>query len=373
MKQLFGFLIISVILTCIAVAVGAQSSAIYGTIHAHSVYSDGDRTPKMFRNAAKAVGDGFFIITDHGDQIDKLTSQKKATGKFVGFDRYFNDFTAGKPFGICGVELQIGTSHLLVFGEREKMALFVKADFGSLKLTIVQAKKMGLLTVAAHPFSKDYPFDTVEGSEVDGVEFYNDGSIDGYKKTLAWYLSLLKAGRDVFVIAGCDTHASVDPTQLDLDRWSRRTGIYFHYNKDNAVFRNWVNNGLDCQSLLLAFRRGSSFAVHGDIGFRADSAVDPLFEYVKWGTPDGYSAYLYPRFSKPLKKAVKIRVYFDGVLDKASEQTIPKGTKSYDYKFVSTKPILGRHWWVMEIEGLFISSPKRGDFYRTDPWGNDLN
>lgn len=321
-----------------------------GIVHIHSAYSDGVNTPVMLRNAVRTNGLSYVIVTDHLDQIDQNSTWKKLTGSFYGFDRYLGDFNNNEvPVIFGGTEISIGSSHLLAFGSPEKMKAFFESAVptdGTPNTTISHAKNMGLLTVAAHPHLSLYPFNTAEGDQVSGIEFFNE-NYDSYVKTRAWYLKLLKLGRDVFVTAGCDIHLSVDPIILDLNRWSRRTTLK-------------VAGDLHQENLLESFRQGRTYASCGGAYLEGEADLLTGFQAGDFDPQNQLGVYyFYPRFNKETGGHHIARMYMDGAKIEGSDQRIPKGVKAFDYRFEWDSVPAGLHTFVFEVEGLLITSPIR--------------
>lgn len=342
---------------CLAVAVWLLTASgllaqqiCRGIVHLHSVYSDGDRTPGMLKNAVKTNGLSYVVVTDHLDQIDQNSARKKLMGSFYGFDRYLGDFNSNEaPIIFGGTEISLGSSHLLAFGSREKMKTFFESAVptdGTPNATISHAKNMGLLTVAAHPYFSKYLFNTAEGDQVSGIEFFNE-NYESYLKTRAWYLKLIQQGKDVFVTAGCDSHMSVDILTFDLKRWSRRTNLK-------------VAGDLNQANILESFRQGRTYASCDGAYLDGEADVLTGFQAGDFDPQNQLGVYcFYLRFNKETGDPHIARMYMDGAKIEGSDQRIPKGVKAFDYRFEWGSVPAGLHTFVFEVEGLLITSPIR--------------
>ncbi len=316
-----------------------------GIIHVHSTFSDGDRTPAMLKNAAVANGLAFLIVTDHWEQIPK---EKKLSGLVTddfGFDKYLASFqSTPKLIIIAAAEIAVprqgASSHVLAIGDLRKI---IGQTYSSPKDLIENLSRAGLLAVAAHPDlnekGRNFIFDLSMAPSIAGIEFYNQ-SRDADRKTLGRLLDLIAAGaagRDIFVTSGCDSHMSVDPTSLDLARWTHKTYV-------------WVEDKLTDENLLAALANGRTYAAN-------DGAQLVSINHLPGFTPQSVNR---PEFfftiSLPDKASwKKAKLYRDGqFLGFAAPEKTSDGQR---YHFHDTQCSQGTHRYIIEIEDYLVTSP----------------
>ena len=320
------------------VCVSVQADWYPGIIHAHSTFSDGTRNPESLIEKAKKSSALFLIPTDHYEQIGK---EKKFGGTIAddfGFDNYRKRFTTTDLVVISGAEVT-KTSHTLAIGDIKYDGILMNAK--TQQEVIGRIKELGWLSVAAHPGSKKYPYDTNAADGICGIEFFNDGSEEGYKKTRDLYLSLLKQGKDVFVTAGCDSHYPIDPQ--DSARWQRKTWVFC--------------DKLDKTSIFEAFARSQTYASSNNIKLENFDYI-PGFLIKRINYPEFAFTV---SFEKKTSSSKVVKIYRDGELVSDSAREYPKGLEKIDYSW-QDQVLLGEHRYVIEVEGVLITSPIRLEF-----------
>lgn len=313
-------------------------------IHAHSTFSDGDRTPRMLENAARSAGCSL-IVTDHWEQIP---NEKKLSGLVTddfGFERYLTSFQSTPDLVvIAAAEIAVpgqgSTSHVLAIGDLRKI---IGQTYSVPKDLIRGLSGAGLLAVAAHPYlnekGRNFIFDFSMAPWIAGIEFFNQNR-EADQKTLAWLLSLIAAGRDIFVTAGCDTHTSVDPIGFDLARWTHKTYV-------------WVDGDLNEESLMEGLRAGRTYAARDgarieDLNFR------PGFTIQKTKRPAFHFRLI---FATKTQSNKKVFLYRDGSSRPVTEQALPKGSREYQVGLTDLNSSPGKHIYVIVVENHIITSP----------------
>lgn len=349
--QLIRWLIVALVLLL------AESSASAvkwcpGIIHVHSTFSDGDRTPAMLKNAAEKLHFSFLITTDHYEQIGSPHGLVAKITKQWGFEKYRQTYqSSGKIVIIAGAEVQTywgkTASHTLALGD-----IYETPDISdnqgkkdTQQLIIKNLNNRGYLTVAAHPHGRTllknrywepfaYLYDKDHAEGIKGIEFFNEDEAS-YKETRAWYLSLVAAGRDIFVTAGCDSHSSVEPS--DAQRWTRITYVLSQLRKN---------------SILEAMRQGHTYVAQNGCYFKSLNVV-PGFQFQSVERP---SLLCRLGFATGSHKT-KIQVYRDGKLVEDSLKKIGGGQKEFSYQWADKQAKAGNHTYVIEIENYLITSP----------------
>lgn len=369
-----------------------------GIIHAHSLFSDGARTPEKLVSRAKDAAGRFLVVTDHYEQIDGLYLPDGKTLKYgvhlwaanrglsvgvgeaafnlvtgAGFDcyefgRYRSRFLGQESADfviIPGAEITTfwgegdsrAVSHILAFGKAafkdDNLFNYFKEE--NQQAVIDRLNELGALPVAAHPFLvsttkyrwyvgdiQNLCFNPRQSDNIKGIEFFNEGGPHDYYLTRSWYLSLLKKGNKIFVTAGCDSHADVTG---DSDRWTRKTWVF--------------SEKLEAKSLLEAIAQGQTYAAqHGASleklnyipGFQVQEVERPKFLFSV-------------AFDKKISDSKTIQIYRDGKLIEGSVQTHKKenikGLQKIAYVWEDKYIEAGEHSYVIEVEGVLITSPIR--------------
>ena len=126
-----------------------------GSIHIHTVYSDGSGTPEEIADAASKLGIDFLIISDH-DTLGALIDGK---------ERYYNDVLV-----LTGVEISTEIGHILIYSP--------SADFRDFELDscLVQLNNNKLPDYYAefcHPFYTGRPVTDWSYKGFDALEIFN--------------------------------------------------------------------------------------------------------------------------------------------------------------------------------------------------------
>jgi len=332
-----------------------------GFIHpGHTLYSDGERTSEQLKQKAVASGATFLISSDH---IEQISNPRKATGLitgYCGFDNYLADFADGpvipatgkKLVVVSGVEMAIRTrttSHLLVFGSNLRPFL-TAFSLTRPEILLKNLSQYNCIGIAAHPsqtnqvkirkrvlrgLSGNFYFDRTSAPYIYGLEHFNETTHES-QNTLRWYLDILSRWQLVLATAGCDSHTAADPS--DFRRWTKLTWV-------------WVDGELTYKKLLEAIFAGRTYsseagAIFGDFnynpGFKAQTVDRPEFSFTTNFT--GNLAW---------KKA---KIYLDGQFLGFSfgERTSNNHRR---YRFFDNNVGLGKHIYMVELEGFLVSSP----------------
>lgn len=304
-----------------------ETDWIPGNLHFHSDFSDGNRTPEKNLDIIAKMGSVFCIPTDHDKGINPTSKITKTIRKDYGYDNYINRYTnsniisqAGVPLIVIpGLESSRTPGHTLSIGEIHQDDQLINTKTQQEVINRINA--LGWLPIAAHPFSKKFPYNTNQAEGIFGIEFFNDDVGDGYIKTRDWYLALLKKGKKVKAFGCGDNHYVFDPK--DADKWKKRT---------------WVKaDHLDKPSILEAIRQGKTIAAYAIVGIKQ---------------PDEKS------FEITFEKETKIkgmRIYRDN--EEVYYQPYDKALKDVTLSLDSNLVLPGDHQYIFEIEDYFITSP----------------
>lgn len=326
-----------------------------GIVHVHSTFSDGLRPPVMLIEQAALSSALFLIVTDHYEKIEKRGILGDKVVKDIGFDNYRERFSIvpninGIPVPlviITGAEITAGTSHTLALGDMsfkdEKLLRAKKAAE-----VIARLKELEILSVAAHPNNFLYRYDKDGAGAINGVEFFNDGSADGYLKTRQWYLDCIKQGKKVFVTSGCDSHVSV--TKDDPERWQRTTWVCAEKFTSQAILEA-ISKGRT-----IASRENAQLIPYSS---REDEAFTVGFDVQK------RNELVFP-FKLVFNKETKIKryaLYRDGVqvyavtFSEYWQDNPSSGFKEYWCDLRDEHPPSGVHAYVIEVENFLVTSP----------------
>lgn len=323
-----------------------------GTVHGHSLNSDGTRTASQVIGKAEATGDEFLIQTDHYDIL--VRAPTRALDEWH-IKVYRDGFATDKLVCLVGAEFAArhGKSNAHIFGFGQKLTADdilskLNGKQGVQQQLLDRLHEAGFLTVAAHPNATKHLFDWGNIKGLDGIEFFNDGSAEGYQRTLAQYLALVRRGEHLFVTAGCDQHTPTDPD--DKERWTRKTYV-------------WIDGPLTEESLLEALRHGQTYAARGGVRL---SHIEP----VPGGSKNYYNSEHPPRILAiihlpDIKSRPRIRLYRDNIVvaDVASPAGPTRGGILYKDDRLTDKL---DHRYILEVENYLVASPV---YYTYDPTG----
>lgn len=347
----------TVILFLLYLCVSASANWCPGTIHAHSTFSDGTRSPADVKNKAIDSGAKFLIETDHYEQIGRH-----------GFDNYRTSFKSSPALVVlAGAEIIARSgdhnTHTLALGTISQDSVLdqIQSKDGVQQNLINRINEMGLLAVAAHPSAisagsytthptepTNYFYDRSKTAGLRGIEFFNEDK-NAYQTTLNWYLGLLSK-QDIFITSGCDEHYPVDKN--DARRWGRLTYV-------------WIDGGLSEGSLMEALANGRTIAAQDGVRLEGLNIL-PGFVYQKVSRPDFQFRLL---FASKTKSGKKIFLYRDGLEEPVATFEIPKGSSNYQINLSDERVSPGKHTYIIEVEKLLITSPFRLDIVgnpRTD-------
>ncbi|MFA6493073.1 MAG: hypothetical protein WCV58_02985 [Patescibacteria group bacterium] len=314
-----------------------------GIVHAHSTFSDGDRTPAMLKNAAGTMGCKFLIVTDHYEQINEKKKSLPRMDLFTddfGYDNYIKQFFVTEPF-LClpGSEITTGDgSHILALDNTSKVfqASLSKVDQQEV---INKLNELEALSVVAHPHAKQYFVDEFKASDICGIEFFNENTVE-YRETFGWYLKLIRSNKSPFVTAGCDSHCSTDPTVLDTNRWQRKTFA-------------WLDGELTSINLIDAFRKGRTYAANYGAYIKSINYLPGVNEKkVDWP-----SFKIKIGFPKKTTSEKAIYIYRDGNPRTLTEHQFLAGEKELECNFEDDDASAGWHSYVIVVDGCLVTSP----------------
>jgi len=329
-----------------------------GIIHTHSTFSDSDRIPEMVMEEAARSGALFVIITDHYEQIDSSKSVRPdVPKKDFGFENYKKRFSGVPTIGdvpvplvvITGAEITTGSSHTLALGALSfKDDRFLKQN--TQQGVIDRLNELGFLPTAAHPHFQclsllrpwgitRYLYDKKNANGLCGVEIFNDHNWKQYTQTRDWYLSLLSGGNDVFVTSGCDSHSGGEPK--DVDRWTRKTWVW-------SEDWDWTSG-----KLIEAIRKGQTYASNYGASLENLNYI-PGFKVQEIDRAEFQFTVV---FEKEITSSKTVQIYRDGKLLTESIHQYPKGLKKIEYFFKDDQVQVGKHWYVVDVEGVLITSP----------------
>ena len=342
MKQLSIILLIVLggILCCGTIV---QARWYKGITHIHSTFSDGDRTPGMLKQAVAANHFDFLIVTDHFEQINREKKLTSAVTADFGFNKYLKDYEVTSPLlCLAGAEITLGHCHTLVLANLPSVSKM--AVPGNISGLISDLNSKDALPVAAHPNWSSYIYDTSQAEDIAGIEFFNENAAS-YKKTLAWYLSIIAKGKRPFVTAGCDSHSSLEPS--DLIRWQRCTYV-------------WSNESLSREAIINGLKAGVTYASnHG--AYLAGMPMLPQREHQKY--QDVQFNYKIGFLKHPSTKKI-VRFYRDGQLVDEKTLTFPNNANEESCNLRDEAVQNGRHAYVLEVEGYLVTSPMCLDIQR---------
>jgi hypothetical protein len=161
-----------------------------GDLHMHTVASDGVFTCDQLKAIAKSQNLDFIAITDHNN--------------YAYLRRNFSD---DQVTVIPGVEWTHYKGHINLLGSTHPFRSFTANSKGEMLAVLREAKENGALLSVNHPFCPncgwrfgfDIPFDM--------VEIWNGAlAADANLDCMAWWDSLLQAGRQVPIVGGSDFH-----------------------------------------------------------------------------------------------------------------------------------------------------------------------
>jgi len=305
-----------------------------GEAHAHSTFSDGNRTPEVLMADTIIKGCHFLIPTDHHEYIPEKQKIGGLLADDFGFANYLERFKdnptiLGKSYSLTVLpcaELMFGPQHLLVMGDLAPVISELKQNSLQAQLEFNQAN--GLSSVAAHPSKEKYWFD--RNLTVNGVEFFNESAAE-YEKTRAWYLNL----KDAWVISGWDTH---NPA-TDAYDGQRRTWIY----SDQPLTR---------ASLIEALERGQTYAANWGARLSEINYVPSVTAYQI--IDQGKTLRIKISFDRPVATAKKCHFYDNGRRLSELSVTMKAGAKDLVVEYRLDKP--GQHAVVFEVENCLITS-----------------
>lgn len=168
-----------------------------GVFHIHTVFShDGHVDLPSLRKTCRASGMSFACITDHAEGMspDDVTAMVRECALVSDAE-----FTA-----VPGLEFAVDDAkHILAVGLREMPA------YSSLESLLCAARRLGALTVLAHPKIGKINFRREALSLLDGVEVWNsryDGRFVPNPTALSLFRDMAARKPDILAFSGNDAH-----------------------------------------------------------------------------------------------------------------------------------------------------------------------
>jgi hypothetical protein len=219
-----------------------------GELHCHTVHSDGDSTVAAVIAAAQAAGLDFLAITDHND-VSHLSAMLA----------YQRDVRPPLTL-IPGCEMTTYCGHWNAWGLTDWVEFRIETA-EDMRRAIAEAKQRGALTSCNHPrpHGPEWAFPTV--TDFDCLEVWNGPWALQNDAALAYWESLLRAGRRVPIVGGSDMH--------------HLRGTFSQYVKLGTP-TTWVYSpdGPEAVHLLAAMRRGAACVSESPDGPRVEISAD---------------------------------------------------------------------------------------------------
>jgi hypothetical protein len=244
---------------------------IKGALHAHSTYSDGERSLAELRDLFRSDGCRFVAITDHADAFDARRAQEYVAECEALSDSEFV-FLPGLEFG-CERRMHIlgyGVTALATSTDPQEVLRHIQRENG--------------VDVIAHP--QDSAFSWIESFDVlpSGIEVWNtkyDGKYAPRGRTFGLLHRMQTRRPDMHAFYGQDYH------------WRQQfRHLYTIVHTDS----------LDRASILGALRDGRYHGEKAELELPSDGAIDPLL-LANFEATNARSS----RFKTVMKKANAIR------------------------------------------------------------------
>jgi len=162
-----------------------------GDLHCHTVYSDGDSWPAEMLAEAMRWGLDFLGVTDHNQ-----TQHQPAYARCTGTDL---------PIVLPGIEVTTYGGHWNAWGTDTWWDFREPTDEATAR-AMQSAAAGGALVSVNHPKPFGPPWEYLNAVGFHAVEVWNGGWREHNDVALAWWDSLLRAGRHVVALGGSDTH-----------------------------------------------------------------------------------------------------------------------------------------------------------------------
>jgi hypothetical protein len=169
----------------------AQPGWLRGDLHCHTVYSDGDSWPAEMLAEAVERGLDFLGVTDHNQ-----TRHQPAYGRVHGADL---------PIVLPGIEVTTYGGHWNAWGTDTWWDFREPTEVATTR-EMRAAAAAGALVSVNHPKPFGPPWEYPNAVGFHAVEVWNGGWGEQNDVSLAWWDSLLRAGRRVVALGGSDTH-----------------------------------------------------------------------------------------------------------------------------------------------------------------------
>lgn len=184
---------------------------LFGDLHVHSDASDGQYDIPTLARIAVAKGLDFLAVTDHNNFAENLCLPR-----------------IPKLTLIPGVEWTHYKGHMNFLGvARPFTGSFIANSPEEMLAVVRSAHDAGAVVCANHPKCDTCPYLWPDDRCIDMVEIWNGPMRQVNIRGIAWWTSLLAAGRHVAAVGGSDFHRDLGPVRLGnpvTAVWSRSRG-----------------------------------------------------------------------------------------------------------------------------------------------------
>jgi len=197
-------------------ALAAEAGWLRGDLHCHTRYSDGDSWPADMLSSAVARGLDFLGVTDH-NQTGHHAAYAQVQGSHL-------------PLVLPGVEVTTYGGHWNAWGT-DKFLDFREPTSAAVSQVMQAAAANRALVSVNHPKPFGPPWEYPDAAGFHCIEVWNGGWPEQNEVSLAWWDTLLRAGRRIAAVGGSDTHRLKD---LAGDRLGRPT-TWAHVGSDRSA------------------------------------------------------------------------------------------------------------------------------------------
>jgi hypothetical protein len=169
----------------------AEPGWLRGDLHCHTLYSDGDSWPADMLSQAVERGLDFLGVTDHNQ-----TGHQAAYARVEG---------AHLPLILPGIEVTTYGGHWNAWGT-DQWWDFLHPTEAATSAAMQAAAASGAVVSVNHPKPFGPPWRYPNAAGFHAVEVWNGSWPEANAVSLAWWDSLLRAGRRIVAVGGSDTH-----------------------------------------------------------------------------------------------------------------------------------------------------------------------
>jgi hypothetical protein len=169
----------------------AETGWLRGDLHCHTLYSDGDSWPADMLSEAVERGLDFLGVTDH-NQMGHQAAYARIKGNHL-------------PLILPGIEVTTYGGHWNAWGT-DRWWDFRQPTEAATTAVIQAAAASGAVVSVNHPKPFGPPWQYPNAVGFHAVEVWNGNWPEANEVSLAWWDSLLRAGRRVVAVGGSDTH-----------------------------------------------------------------------------------------------------------------------------------------------------------------------